>query len=143
MDSSQIELFNRVWSSSMISELWHQMQPSRKLINTACRLRASRAPSAILPLCTLSSCQPSPLHLLLQPFFWSFLLPFPLLLSPLVLLFALLLFPLFDFCISVSWVGSMGCSACVFHGLEVCAGCEGMANSYTLACWMLLMWKLR
>lgn len=28
----------------MISELWHQTQPSRKLINTACRLRASRAP---------------------------------------------------------------------------------------------------
>lgn len=28
----------------MISELWHQRQPSRKLINTACRLRASRSP---------------------------------------------------------------------------------------------------
>lgn len=47
----------------MISELWHQTQPSRKLINTACRLRASRAPlchppsparspPAILPLST-------------------------------------------------------------------------------------------
>lgn len=44
MDSLQIELFNRVWSGSMISELWHQTQPSRKLINTACRLCTSRAP---------------------------------------------------------------------------------------------------
>lgn len=38
-----------MWSGSMISELWHQTQPSRKLINTACCLHASCATLCHLP----------------------------------------------------------------------------------------------